>query len=376
MLRAWSTILLTGVAACTEPAFAAGGDERAALAARLAADRVKIRFLRNEEASILEGLQDLEKRLETAERRVVELDRERGALTAQIDEIAGRLTKNEAEIAQLRDAFGRRVAAMRRLAKARIRRLLERAKRPSDARRMRDRVERVRAFDLNLVRRVLDASATDRRLHQELVAKRARLQAAGEATEEEHASARTLRAERRALLDAVRKERISTQRLSRELRAAARMLDEQFGRLLGARPPPDPLPGGFADQKGRLPWPITGRLEVPYGKKVDPVSKVVLVHKGIDLRARFGQPIRAVFRGRVAYAEHRRGFGRLLIIDHEGFHTLYAHLDSFQVQRGQVVRQHQVVGTLGDSGSTKGAFLYFEIRRGRDTVDPLRWLLP
>ena len=349
-------------------------DERAALAARLAADRVRIRFLRNEEASILDGLQDLERRLERTERRTAELDRERAGLSERIEEITAHLDKNKAATAELRHAFGRRAAAMRRLSRARLSRLIARAKRPSEVRRMRERIERVRAYDLSLVRKVLDSGATYRRLFEELSGKRARLLAAAQAVEKEQSSARALRAERRALLEAVRRERISTQRLSRELRAAARMFDAQFGRLLGATPAPDPRPGGFADQKGRLPWPVMGRLEAPFGKKVDPVSKAVLVHNGIDLRAQFGQPVRAVFGGRVAFADHRRGFGRLLIIDHEGFHTLYAHLDGFQVRLGQPVRQHQVVGTIGDSGSTKGPYLYFEIRKGRDPVDPLRWL--
>lgn len=358
-----------------EPARANGDEERAALAARLAADRVRIRFLRNEETSILDGLQDLEQRLEKAERRAARLEKERAELSERIDEITEDLEQNRAETAALRSLFGRRAAAMKRLSRARLSRLLARAKRPSDVRRMRERIARVRAYDLRLVREVLDAGVAYRRLLGELARKRARLLAAGKVTEEERRSARALRAERRALLEAVRRERISTQRLSRELRAAARMFDAQFGRLLGAVPVPDARPGGFADQKGQLPWPVTGRLEAAFGKKVDPVSKAVLAHKGIDLRAQFGQPIRAVFGGRVAFAEHRRGFGRLLIIDHEGFHTLYAHLESFQVRVGQSVRQHQVVGTLGDSGSMKGPYLYFEIRKGRDPVDPLKWLM-
>ena len=376
MREAWAGLPIFGVVLLLAGGATANGeDEREALAARLAADRVRIRYLRNEEASILDGLRELEERIEKTDMRAAELEAEQKALNARVAEIGARLVENEAEVAKLRTAFGRRAAAMRRLSRARITRLLARAKRPSEGRRMRERIARVRAYDLNLVRRVLDAGATDRQLQAELMRKKARLKTARMSTEEEQEASRTLRAERAALLRAVQKERVSTQRLARELRSAARQLDSQFGRLLGERPAPEPRPGGFADQKGQLPWPVSGRLESAFGKKVDPQSKAVLVHKGIDIRTKFGKPVRAVFGGRVVFATHRQGYGRLLIIDHEGFHSLYAHLDGFQVGRGQVVRQHQVIGTVGDSGSTKGAYLYFEIRKGRDPVDPLKWLL-
>ncbi|MFW5655954.1 MAG: murein hydrolase activator EnvC family protein, partial [Roseicyclus sp.] len=129
-------------------------------------------------------------------------------------------------------------------------------------------------------------------------------------------------------------------------------------------------------QRGRLPWPVVGRVEVPFGKKVDPDSGMVLLSRGLDIRAHLSAPVRAVFPGRVVYAASRAGFGRLAIVDHGGFYTLYAHLESFAVRAGDPVAAQQVLGHVGDSGSTKGAYLYFEIRKGRDPVDPIRWLAP
>src|SRR5262249_15466529 len=101
------------------------------------------------------------------------------------------------------------------------------------------------------------------------------------------------------------------------------------------------------------------------------------VQKGIDIRAPIASTVRAVFDGDVAFAGWFEGFGRLVILEHPGgYYTLYAHLESLEVSKGMHVNAYQVVGLVGDSGSTKGAYLYFELRRGRDAVDPLEWLAP
>ena len=66
---------------------------------------------------------------------------------------------------------------------------------------------------------------------------------------------------------------------------------------------------------------------------------------------------------------------RTVILAHEGgWYTLYAHLESVLAPPGAEVRQFQVVGLVGDTGTTKGPHLHFQIRRGRDPVDPLNML--
>jgi len=88
-----------------------------------------------------------------------------------------------------------------------------------------------------------------------------------------------------------------------------------------------------------------------------------------------GRPIRAVWSGKVAHAGWFRGFGNLLILDHgDGMFSLMAHLDQLQKALGDTVHAGEEVGTVGDTGSLKGPYLYFELRDGQHPLDPEPWL--
>jgi septal ring factor EnvC (AmiA/AmiB activator) len=132
---------------------------------------------------------------------------------------------------------------------------------------------------------------------------------------------------------------------------------------------------GFRALKGKLPFPASGVVEVGYGKVINPRFNTVTVQKGVDIRAAAGSAVRAVAPGRVVYSGWLRGYGNLLILDHgDGYHTLMAHLATMMAEAGAEVGGGAEVGTVGDTGSLKGAYLYFEIRKGGRAVDPKPWL--
>jgi len=116
-------------------------------------------------------------------------------------------------------------------------------------------------------------------------------------------------------------------------------------------------------------------VAVAFGKVVDPRFNTVTVQNGLDLSAPAGAPVHAVAPGRVVHAGWFKGYGNLVIVDHgDGFHTLVAHLASMRTAQGEDVEAGTVLGTVGDSGSLKGPYLYFELRKGGKPVDPAPWL--
>lgn len=121
--------------------------------------------------------------------------------------------------------------------------------------------------------------------------------------------------------------------------------------------------------KGLLDWPLKGVLYGRFGKKGrEP-------HDGIDLAAPESTPVRAAQEGTVLYAGEQRGYGNIVIIQHEGgLITLYAHNKDLRVTTGQKVRRSQVVATVGESGRTSGPHLHFEVRVDGKPVDPLDYL--
>jgi murein hydrolase activator len=133
----------------------------------------------------------------------------------------------------------------------------------------------------------------------------------------------------------------------------------------------------FAAGRGSLPWPVRGPVLQPYGRSVHPEFKTVVVNKGVNIAAAMGTPIRSVAAGTVQYVDWLPGYGKCIIVDHgDGFYTLYAHASAIFPAEGTTVRAGEVLGEVGDTGSLNGAQLYFEIRKGKDSLDPSAWLSP
>jgi murein DD-endopeptidase MepM/ murein hydrolase activator NlpD len=226
------------------------------------------------------------------------------------------------------------------------------------------------AADLALLRQAREAR--DRlavaRASLEDLESAARIRAAGHV----EAKARSVagEAERAALEAAIREKPALGKRVAQELARE----DARLGDRVRALPPTPPT--GVAARKGRLPSPCPGAiLEVPYGKVVNLKFNTVTFQRGWDLRAAAGTPVHAPAPGKVAHAAWFGGYGNLLIVDHgAGVHTLYAHLGEFAKAVGDEVREGEVLGRIGDTGSLKGAYLYFELREDGKAVDPATWI--
>ena len=135
----------------------------------------------------------------------------------------------------------------------------------------------------------------------------------------------------------------------------------------GTGAPPDPQPGGFAAARGRLLMPVAGRAEIHAARRDGTDGP------GLELRAPVGTAVRAVFAGRVAFADRFGAYGRIVILDHgDRYYTVSGDLDEVDVKIGQDVSAGERVGTVGDDG--QGAMLYFEVRHGSQTVAPGPWL--
>src|SRR5262249_14415956 len=138
--------------------------------------------------------------------------------------------------------------------------------------------------------------------------------------------------------------------------------------VYGASGPSDPTltVDGMAALRGRLPFPLAGRSEIQRARRASSDGP------GLEMRAPRGTPVRSVFAGRVAFADTYADYGRTVIIDHGRRHyTVSANLDTIDVEVGDEIAAGARLGSVGDSGN--GSRLYFEIRVGKDTVNPEEW---
>jgi murein hydrolase activator len=126
----------------------------------------------------------------------------------------------------------------------------------------------------------------------------------------------------------------------------------------------------FAHLRGKLAWPVGGKLVARFGESRAGGVK----WDGVLVATERGAPVRAVYGGRVIYADWLPGLGLLTIVDHgEGYMSLYGHNERLYKAAGERVNAGDALGTAGDSGGSNRPELYFEIRKGGKAVDPRPW---
>lgn len=130
----------------------------------------------------------------------------------------------------------------------------------------------------------------------------------------------------------------------------------------------------IADVKGRLLYPVKGKIINRFGRKMDKRFDTYIVYNGINLKVKKGTAVRSIFHGKVLFTGTLEGYGKIIIIGHgDGYHSLYGHLDKIGAEMGDWVKEGTVIGESGDTGSLLGATLYLEIRHKGKPVEPTRW---
>jgi len=123
-------------------------------------------------------------------------------------------------------------------------------------------------------------------------------------------------------------------------------------------------------------WPVEGRIMSGFAQRIDPFSGEGAFHKGVDISAGEGTPVRDTADGIVLQAEAvTGGYGRLVVVDHGGgVQTYYAHLSKILVHAGQEIHRGEVLGLAGSTGRTTAPHLHYEVRRGGAPLNPYLYL--
>jgi len=132
---------------------------------------------------------------------------------------------------------------------------------------------------------------------------------------------------------------------------------------------------GFAALKGKLQFPVPGKVISYYGKHFDPYLNTVIFQNGIEISTKWGEEIKAIYEGTILYADWFKGYGNIIIIDHgNSYYSISAHLSKVFKSAGDRIEAGEVIALAGDTGSLKGPCLYFELRHHGKPIDPLKWL--
>jgi len=132
-----------------------------------------------------------------------------------------------------------------------------------------------------------------------------------------------------------------------------------------------PYRQSFAALQSKLNWPTAGIVVTRFGTDLGSNN---LRYNGVLIQGDAGQPVRAVYQGRIVFANWLHGLGLLLIIDHgDGYMSLYGHNQAIYKKVGDVVKPHELIAAVGNSGEPGPTGLYFEIRHDGVPVNPENW---
>lgn len=182
------------------------------------------------------------------------------------------------------------------------------------------------------------------------------------------------RIERGVILDQLRRRIGSRKKELEDLKrneARLNRLLEDLKNAMADIPPESILDQRFGDMRGRLALPVDGAISARFGQIR---GRSGVQWEGIFMTADEGTTVRAIFPGRVAFADWLRGFGLLLILDHgDGYMSLYSHGKLLYKQVGEWVDAGEPIAQVGSSGGLTDAGLYFEIRHNGEPHNPLIW---
>ena len=345
-------------------------------AVRSQIDKVKAEMERDagRRDQLSKELEESEKTVGAARGELDKLRRERATHTARRAALAAERRAEETALAQDREALAGQIRAASMIGRQEPIKLLLNQRDPGQTGRVlvyyqyfgRARASQIAAIDAHLGEiNQLDSelAAEEQRLlalEEQQRGEVSRLQSARERRGKALVSLETESKSRAKELERLKDQQGGLEKLVRELRRALERI-EKF---------PTDSKDAFARLRGKLAWPVAGKLIASYGQ----VRAGGMKWDGVLLAGAQGTPVRAVYHGRVVYADWLSGLGLLTIIDHgDGYLSLYGHNERLYKEVGERVTAGDTIATVGDSGGRSSPALYFEIRKGGKPVDPRPW---
>lgn len=342
--------------------------------------RQEAKRLAGQESGILSSLMKLDEELTLTNRLLQGLESRRKRIEEQLTELEREAERAEGEYVRRRELLEERLVALYKFGGYHEFEVILGSESLVDLVSRFDRIFRVARRDDQLWRAMEEERAKLDEARRGLVARSEELKSVEEERSQERSALLGQKNKKRSLLTDVRGQRESFEKLAGELEAASKALEQIIAeREARSREIPGDEdysgPSPFDGGGDRLPWPVRGKIIKKFGKIRHPEFGTEIPSNGIDIEAPFGTDIRAVAGGRVEYVSTLPGYGNCIIVQHGGgYYTLYAHASEILVSQGQTVTPGSLLARVGDTGSTSGSSLHFEVRKGTKPLDPMRWL--
>jgi septal ring factor EnvC (AmiA/AmiB activator) len=318
-------------------------------------------------------LQEVEVAISEQRMRIAEIEREQRATTKKKEALDANLAEREAHLDEESVALAAQVRAAYLSGSQEKIRLLLNQRDPATLGRLMAYYQYLNDYRAENIEAVIAQIRELDVLRAQIAAEAARLGGLAKARYAELTRLNLSQEERATLLASLREkiksEGQEVERLAAQEKDLTRLIAELTS-ILSDYPISSEQP--FSEHKGKLTWPVAGALMHDFGQ---PRVGGKMKWNGVVLAAPRGREVRAIYHGRVAFADWLAGMGLIVIVDHgEGYMTLYGYNETILKKAGDWVAPGDVIATVGDSGGQSEAGLYFELRSGTQPVNPRRWI--
>ena len=343
------------------------------------ASEAKIRKFTQKEADIISTLNQVDLALNKSRKQITSLGREIATLEEKIADTARASEELIQKIKANEQYMAKRMVALYKLNWLGKFQLMASATSLNELLQRKTAIARILAYDEKVMSQIMDNRRSLEIMRSQLHAQRDEKRRRAERYQQEIDRMAAERTKRSKLLAYVRKEMSAQQASVESLKQAALELDEKIQNL-GVGVTGTATDEYFEDKpfqayKGLLKMPVKGKIVSLFGKFKNTRYDVLNFRSGIEIQTERGEPIQAVYRGKILYADWFKGYGNMIIIDHgNSYYTVYAHIEEVFKTTGDVVESGEVMATVGDTGSMTGPKLYFEVRHHGKPLDPMQWL--
>jgi septal ring factor EnvC (AmiA/AmiB activator) len=341
--------------------------------------RQDVTAITSRESDIIKHLNQVELALNTSRKRTADLKSEIGKLAHMIENASMASKKLRNQIHANEDYVSGRLVALYKMNRLGKFYLLASAESMNEFIQRKAGLERILAYDEKIRGDLVKNQAELKKMLKRLDAHKALKSARAAEYQEQTRLMSRERSTRTKLLVDIRKQKALELAAIHSLARAAEDLEHKI-KLLNTKkseavPDRNISQLAFSAHKGLLIMPVKGKIINLFGPYKNPKYNVTNFRSGIDIKADHGEPIRSVFKGKVIYSNWFKGYGNMIIIDHgNSYYTVYAHMEETFKSKGDEVIAGEVIATVGDTGSMRGAKLYFEVRHHGKPMNPLKWL--
>lgn len=350
-------------------------DELQRIRQELEEKRNKIKKLSKKESSVFIEIKNLEEELELIDKLVSRLNQESRRTGKEISAEEELLKNSQFSLQDKREELGCRLRDIYKYMRFREYEILIGASSPLDLMRRLRYIKLITQQDQALIQGVSSEIASVKETKKTLETKRRELAQLIKEKDKEEKRRSSEKGKKEKLLRTIRTEKEIYLSSVKELEKSAKEIERLLTSLEQKRSEKKEIETQgsiFKALKGRLPWPIKGKLALGFGQQQEKRFNTKVFNPGIDISPE-SEEVKAVADGKVVYSSWLRGYGNFIILQHDGgFYSVYANLKEVFADVGEIINQSQTIARISGSGAEDN--LHFEIRKGKEQLDPLEWL--